>query len=399
MSVGYFLLVVFLIGAMALYVRSRGSGERPPGSQRSLTWYLGVAVAVWVGLMALGMAWFLLGHLFFYEDEPGLRDREGEAITWVAARDLGDAEALWRAVHHDIRAETSRSEFVGCVGGTADRTAPDPEGGEFEPGILDMAMEQAEVPSDNVLVLEGTTYSIAGRRDDTGIVAVEVIVERGEETSSTTVLFTDSFEDPHWPDPRYAPDGLTDGGGPGSVVGFEPEDPCLVGSAAVRERLQTTGTVFVSHEDGSESPELSGYRVLALVSEGAAEDLRPLGGAFWWGDDGDGVHPLNEAGVDTAGELPHDDEEPRDPHDWVTQAFLPAETMRIQPGSYTIEVWANPDALTPSADRGVPAEANERNCTIQVDVLAGTHLDVVIDDIPADGGECPHDTNTRPLGF
>ena len=86
---------------------------------------------------------------------------------------------------------------------------------------------------------------------------------------------------------------------------------------------------------------------------------------------------------------------PRRAPDWITQAFLPTKTAHIEPGTYTIEVWANPSELTPSTNPSVPADANERNCSVEVEVTAGTHLNVFVNDIPTEGGECPHETDIR----
>lgn len=355
--------------------------------------------------VALSVALLLAGCLLG-EEPPGLSFPEADAIGYLAVRDEAlDAEVLWNGVDYDIRAETSRSEFIDCVYASTGRTgpaAPASAVAELEPSIIGVATYGGEVPSDNVLVRNGITYSVTDRLDDRGIISIDVRADGPEDTSVTAVLLAPGVDDPHWSDPRYSPDGGSGEGGGFVVVGTVPEDPCLVQAAAVRERLQTTGIVSVGHEDGEGLPELIDYRVLAVVWDGAPDNLNLVGGAFWWMDDegngGDGVHPPNEGGGDTARKLPPDDAEPRRAADWVTGAFLPVETVRIEPGTYTVEVWANPNELTPSANPAIPAEANERNCTMTVEVTAGTHSDVFIKDIPTDGGECPHETEFR-FGF
>lgn len=217
--------------------------------------------------------------------------------------------------------------------------------------------------------------------------------------SVTTVLLAGFVDDPHEPDSSSA---YWAGQERIAVVGTVPEDPCLVGADDVMDRLQTTGMMSVGHARGG-LPELLDNRVLAVVWS-AHDELNLVGGAFWRlndeGNGGDGVHPP-DAG-DGAGDLEDDsiadqdrDEEPRPVADWVDRAFVPAETVRLEPGTYTVEVWANPNGLPPSDDPYIPAESAERHCTMEVEVTAGTHLDVFVGDFPTDGGECPHSTKFR----
>lgn len=322
-----------------------------------------------------------------------------------------DADVLWSGVHDDIKAETSRSEFSDCVYARADRTGPaapaSAENDEFEASIANVARHGGEVASTNVLVRDGNTYSVTDRRDDRSIISLDVRVEGAQDTSVTTVLLAPGLVDPHLPG-----GGGYDfvGGGFPVVVGTVPEDPCLVGAEAVRERLQTTGTISVGRAEGQQDlPELIDYRVLAVVWDGPPDELNMVGGAFWRADDhghgGDGVHPPNEGDRDTAVEIEDDSvaggdepDEPRRAPDWVDRAFLPKEIVRIEPGTYTIEVWANPGELTPSANPRLPAQTVERNCAIEVEVIAGTHLNVFINGIPTNGGECPHETESG-FGF
>ena len=67
----------------------------------------------------------------------------------------------------------------------------------------------------------------------------------------------------------------------------------------------------------------------------------------------------------------------------------------ITPGTYTIEIWANPNGLTRSANPLVPADPVERHCRVEVRVTAGSTLNVFIEDYPFDGGECPHHIEPR----
>jgi hypothetical protein len=236
----------------------------------------------------------LLAGCTILEEPPTLRFPEADAIGYVAVRDEAlDAEVLWSGVHGDIKAETSRSEFVDCVYANAYRTGPAAAASAvdgLEASIIGVATYGGEVPSDNVLVRDGITYSVADRRDDGPIMSVDVRVEGPEDTSVTTVLLALDVDDPH--DPNGGP--LDWVGAQGLVVGTVPEDPCLVGGEAVRERLETTGMISVGSDQG-QLPELIDYRVLAVVWDGAPDDLNLVGGAFWWMDDegngGDGVHP------------------------------------------------------------------------------------------------------------
>ena len=355
-----------------------------------------VFVALAVALLLVGCIW---------SEPPTLSFPEADAIGYLAVRDEAlDAEVLWNGVHDDIKAETSRSEFIDCVYANADRTgpaAPASAVAELEPSLIGVATYGGEVPSDNVLIRDGITYSVADRREDRGIISVDVRVEGPDDTSTTTVLLAPQvdLDDPVGGSPYWVGEQRL------LVAGTVPEDPCLVGAEALSERLQTTGMVSVGRDQG-QLPELIDYRVLAVVWDGVPGQSRVVGGAFWWmNDEGNGgnvVHPPNEGGGDTAGEIeddsvaePDEADEPRRAPDWITQAFLPTKTAHIEPGTYTIEVWANPSELTPSTNPSVPADANERNCSVEVEVTAGTHLNVFVNDIPPEGGECPHETDIR----
>ena len=358
--------------------------------------------------VALAGALLLVGCLV--EDPPAAFGPEFDAVAFIAVRDGQfaeplDAEALLSAVHPDITAQTSRSKFIDCFFASADRPPPPepfPTDAEISRDLWSVALHRGKVPSDNVLTKDGDTYSVVDRRDDRGITSLDVRVEGPQGASITTVLLTSDVEDPHDPggSSRYWGVGA---GGQVAVVGTVPDDPCLVGGEEVRERLQTTGLISVGRQpDQGPLPELIDYRVLAVVWTGAPDDRDLVGGAFWWMDDegtgGDGVHPPSDG--DTAGDVEDDlelddpdvPEEPRRAPDWVARAFEPAEAMRFAPGTYTIEVWADPSGLFPSANPRVPAETVERNCTMEIEVTAGTHLTVSFDDIPTGGGECPHET-------
>lgn len=379
---------------------------------------LGVVTSRWwtvvVGrgfAVVISVAMLLAGCSALEDDRlgagPGMGPPEADAIFYLAVRDEAlDAEVLWTAVHEDIQAATSRSEFVDCEYVRAGVVGPSAPVSEQErplehpdqPRVSDAAMDGAVVTSTNVLDRDGIIYSVADRRDDRGVVSVDVRVESALGTEVTTVQLGFGVDDPHWTDPRYAPD---DHEFPASfpVVGTVPADPCLVGAGAVRERLQTTGMISIDGGSDEELSHLSGHRVLAVVRD--RDGLDVVGGAFWWGDVGpaDGVHPPNDDGVDTVREAPADDAEPRRAPDWVDRAFLPADLVRLESGSYTVEVWANPGGLTPSAaDPLVPADTAERHCTMDVEVESGHRTIVRLDDIPPDGGECPSETEFR-FGF
>jgi hypothetical protein len=341
---------------------------------------------------------------------PFMTPPEADAIFYLAVRnEVLDAEVLWTAVHDDIRAATSRSQFIDCEyarAGVAGPTAPVSEQERplehpGEPRVGDVAANGAKVTSTNVLERDGITYSIVDRRDEHGVVSIDVQVEGDGETDVTTVQLSYGEDDPHWADPRYAPDGYPFLAS-FTVVGTVPEDPCLVGAASVRDRLQTTGTISIGGGPEDQLSLLDGYRVLAVVRDGAPDEAEVRGGAFWWIGEGpsdlEGVHPPNHDGAGIAGEVPADAEEPRHTPDWVDQAYLPTDVVRFEPGTYTIEVWADPTELSPSTRPDVPADVAERHCTMEVEVTAGPRTIVSLDDIPPDGGECPHETEFQ-YGF
>lgn len=357
-----------------------------------------VSHRVFAGVVSLA----LLSAGCLVGSDPGITYPEGDAIAIVALRDGPvaeelDAKVLWSVVHPDIRAQTSRSEFIDCFFASADRPEPaEPASAEVELSrdLWGVGFYRGEIPSDNVLVKDGNTYSVVNGRDDRRIAALDVRVEGPQDTSVTTVLLSE---------------GAADGDGPSSyLVGTEPADPCLVGAETVREQLQATAMISIGHYRG-ELPELNEYQVLAVLWDGEPDELNLVGGTFWGIDDGGNgggvVHPPNEGDGDSTGDdeddlqLEDPDQpdvraEPPQPGEWVARAFLSARTAQIEPGTYIIEIWANPIELTPSATPGVPAESAERNCVIEADITAGTHVDVFIEDIPTNG-ECPHEIKFR----
>jgi hypothetical protein len=169
-------------------------------------------------VVAVSVALLLAGCSVLEDDRlgsgPHMTFPEAEAIFYLAVRDEAlDAEVLWSGVHHDIKAETSRSEFIDCVYARAGRTGPvapvSAQSDEFEASISNVAMYGGEVTSTNVLVRDGNTYSVADRRDYRGIISLDVRVEGPQDTLITTVLLGLDVVDPHLP-----------GGGGNDFVGW-----------------------------------------------------------------------------------------------------------------------------------------------------------------------------------
>lgn len=365
-----------------------------------------IAVARRVGWVVIGViVWVVAASLLLAgcAEEPFLRGPEGAAITFVAVRgEALDAEVLWTGVHPEIQTQTSRSDFVDCSYGRAGQsgpTAPASAVPELEPSIFGVALYGGEVPSDNVLVRGDIRYSIGARTEDSsGIISVDVRTEGPSGTSMTTVLLTERVEDPHEPassSAYWSAQGIL------AVVGTVPEDECFVGAEVLRDRIQTTGKISVGYSQ-DQLAELADYRVLAVVWDGTPDNPNLVGAGFWWvGDDGnggDGIHPPRDGAIeeieDDGGNDGDVDAEPRRPADWVDDAYLLPDTVRIEPGTYTIEVWANPNGLSPSANPYVPAETTERRCSMDVEVTAGSYLNVHIEDYPV-GGECPRGVQPR----
>jgi hypothetical protein len=135
-----------------------------------------------------------------------------------------------------------------------------------------------------------------------------------------------------------------------------------------------TGTIKIVVEDWEG---VEGYRLLAGFNGG---------GAFWtiidsdpWSGE-DVVHPpyWGEGEYDGG----RDD-------GWGAGDYMWDQTAQLEPGSYSIQFWANPGELAPYGSH-IPAEPIERGCSVEVEVAAGETATVVISDIPPSGGDtCP----------
>jgi ketosteroid isomerase-like protein len=153
-----------------------------------------------------------------------------------------------------------------------------------------------------------------------------------------------------------------------AAVAKTPEATTTAGSS----ETVAAGTITISVEGWSG---VEGYRLLAGVWDGS--DI--VGGAFWTHIDSDPfsgedvVHPpaLADGGFESWGE-----------GDYVWE-----DTARLEPGTYRIDLWANPGELEPYGSH-VPTSP-ERTCWVDVVVSAGEVSTVVITDIPVGYNPCP----------
>jgi hypothetical protein len=151
------------------------------------------------------------------------------------------------------------------------------------------------------------------------------------------------------------------------------------------QEIGATGGIRILIRDWSG---VEGYQLLAGVwAQESDPDAIPLvGGAFWTLINSDPfsaedvVHPP----VDPYGENPREG----DYYTWGAYDYLWEERAWLDPGSYRITFWANPDVLRPYGSH-IPASPIERTCEVDVEVVAGEMTTVTITDIPAGDGPCP----------
>ena len=161
----------------------------------------------------------LAGCSLVHESDKVLRGPEGAAVEIVAATGRVDADESWLVLHPDIKANTTREAYIECFLANAD--------GEPK-GPLPVDLDNSRVPSDNVVVEFGVKYSVVDTREADGVIYVEVRAEGPQGTAVTSVLL--STEPPR-------EDGELVGGY--SLAGTVPDDPCLVGSDALLDRLRS----------------------------------------------------------------------------------------------------------------------------------------------------------------
>jgi hypothetical protein len=157
---------------------------------------------------------------------------------------------------------------------------------------------------------------------------------------------------------------------PGLVLAVRPHDPAPPSAS---------GTISISVENWSGA---EGYELLAGVWDGSdivggALGIRINADPF---SGSDVVHPPDWSSDDSA---EPDDETRR----WFVNDYRWDETARLQPGTYRVEFWANPDELKPYGSM-IPTGA-QRTCSVDVEVNAGEATVVVISDIPGGTGPCP----------
>jgi hypothetical protein len=149
-----------------------------------------------------------------------------------------------------------------------------------------------------------------------------------------------------------------------------------------------TGTITISVEDLSD---MEGYRLLAGVWSETG-DTPLVGGAFWTiidtdpFSDTDRVHPPI---------IPNPDREARDVEGWAANDYFWNETAQLEPGSYRIDIWANPGDLAPYGSH-IPSSPIERTCSMDVDVTAGENTAITITEIPTDDGPCAIAAESSP---
>jgi hypothetical protein len=156
-------------------------------------------------------------------------------------------------------------------------------------------------------------------------------------------------------------------------------DPTPVVLRVMPEPNAAPGTLTVAARDWEG---MDGYRVLAVVW--GDEDLE--GGAFWrrvdadpWSGE-DVVHPpafRSDLTGDLGGTA------------WGDDDYWWDETAELEPGTYRIEITANPGEIIPFGSH-IPAAGNERSCFVEVVVESGQDVSLVVTGVPrADPGEPP----------
>ena len=73
--------------AVALYALVQRSGRTPPEARTSFPRLVAAAAAIWVGLVALALATFFVGHMFFSDDQEPLADPETLTVPCAAVDD------------------------------------------------------------------------------------------------------------------------------------------------------------------------------------------------------------------------------------------------------------------------------------------------------------------------
>lgn len=151
--------------------------------------------------------------------------------------------------------------------------------------------------------------------------------------------------------------------------------PCDTGPAPP---TATSGTITISLQGLSG---FEGYQLLAGVwSE--VHDPSLVGGAFWTTIDSD---PYSTVDVVHPALYPNTRPERES---WGDDDYAWEETAQLEPGAYRIQLWANPGRLDPYGSH-IPGGSVERECTVDVEVIAGESTTLVVADLPVDVGQCP----------
>jgi hypothetical protein len=169
------------------------------------------------------------------------------------------------------------------------------------------------------------------------------------------------------------------------IAGFPDEfGPCVTDPATA-----ATGTIRIG-VDGLTG--MNGYQLLATV-ESESHDPPIVGGALWTSVDADPftdtdrVHPARYGHIRT---------EVSDVEGWAAEDYLWDVTAQLTPGAYRITLWASPGGLAPYGSH-LPMGV-ERQCTIDIDVVAGLDTQVAVSGIPAQGS-CELATESSQVDF
>jgi hypothetical protein len=150
--------------------------------------------------------------------------------------------------------------------------------------------------------------------------------------------------------------------------------PCITDPATA-----TTGTITVAVEGLAD---MVGYRLLAGVFA-RSSDSSLVGGALWTRVDGD---PFSDSDRVHPPAVPNPRTEFSDVDGWGADDYFWNETAQLPPGRYQVVLWANPGELAPYGSH-IPSD-QERACTVDIEVVAGSDTSVVVTGIPPGGEPC-----------
>lgn len=155
------------------------------------------------------------------------------------------------------------------------------------------------------------------------------------------------------------------------------EGTAVVVETVLNASASATGTISLSVRDWEG---MEGYRLLATAWSEDDEVMAGLSGAAFW------IHvdtdPFSTQDVIHPPAIPPGDEQP-----WGLGDYEWEETAMLEPGTYRIDLNANPGELAPYGNY-IPADPIERSCWVDVEVRAGETSTIVILDLPIGHGPC-----------